>query len=234
MDLREVLSKRKMVRAFAPGAVPAEVIDELLAAACRAPSAGYTQGCDFVVLEGKETARAWERVTTPQWRATSARRTLLGAPVVVIPCFSPLPYAARYAEADKAASGLSDPAAWPIAFWQVDAAFATMILLLAATDAGLGAAFVGIFRGEAELMSDLGAPEGTRPLGIVALGWPAPSPASRSLRRGRRPLSQRILRGGWTPPPSSEESAGRADQGASSAGSVSETSPPTKAAARPS
>ena len=219
VDFKEVLAKRRMIRAFRREPLPTELVDELLEAATRAPSAGNTQGCHFVVLQGGETSRAWGHITTPEWRANSARRTLLDAPVVIIPCFSPTPYCQRYAEEDKAASGLSDPNAWPIEFWQVDAAFATMTLLLKATDAGLGAALVGIFRGESALMEELGAPSGMRPLGLVALGWPAPSHPSASLGRKRIPLADRVHRGGWA--------AKGKDQDPKIAGSVSDTSPGT-------
>ena len=37
---------------------------------------------------------------------------------------------------------------WVVPYWYVDAAFATMTLLLGATEAGIGAAFLGNFRGE--------------------------------------------------------------------------------------
>jgi nitroreductase len=84
-----------------------------------------------------------------------------------------------------------------VPYWLVDTAFATMLMLLGAADAGLGAAFVGIFRGEAELLASLGVPEGYRPIGAVAMGYPAPDIRSPSLARGRRPMADVVHRGGW-------------------------------------
>jgi nitroreductase len=56
-----------------------------------------------------------------------------------------------------------------------------MLVLLGATAAGLGAAFLGVFRGEAELLDALGVPDGWRLFGAVLLGKPdgqdRPSPS---------------------------------------------------------
>jgi nitroreductase len=188
-----------MVRAFDGRPVPAEALDRVLDAARRGPSAGNAQGYALVVLEGPEqTWEFWRSVTTPAWRASSRRWPGLGAaPVVVVPLANRQVYLDRYAEADKAGSGLEAPEAWPVPYWLVDTAFATMLLLLATVDEGLGACFLGIFRGEAELLASLGVPAGWRPLGGVALGHPAPDHPSPSADRGRRPLDQVVHRGGW-------------------------------------
>jgi nitroreductase len=55
-------------------------------------------------------------------------------------------YLARYGEADKAQSGLSEPSAWPLPYWHTDAAMATMALLLLIEEAGWQATFWGSFR----------------------------------------------------------------------------------------
>ena len=60
----------------------------------------------------------------------------------------------------------------PCPYWFGDAAFATMGLLLEATAAGLGACFLGNFRGEGPLLAALGVPPGWRLFGAVLLGHP--------------------------------------------------------------
>ncbi|MGH7818971.1 MAG: nitroreductase family protein, partial [Candidatus Binatia bacterium] len=65
----------------------------------------------------------------------------------------------------------------------IDAAFASLLLLLGVTEAGLGATFVGAFR-DAEVKRLLGLPEHVQPLAIIPVGVPAESP--RPLRR-RKP-----------------------------------------------
>jgi len=175
------------------------MVDDLLATALRAPSAGNTQGRDFVVLEGPDqTAPYWAATTDEAWRGSSRRFDGLSrAPVVVLVFADPEAYAARYREPDKALpDGLG--VEWVVPFWFVDASFATMTLLLAAADRGVGAAFLGNFRGEDRLRTSLGVPVRLRWLGAVLLGHGAePDPASSSARRHRRTLEESVHRAGW-------------------------------------
>ncbi len=194
-----------MVRSFSSAPVPAEVVDWVLDLACRAPSAGNTGGWDAVVLTGSEqTAPFWEATTTAAWRARSRRWPGLGAAPVVVALFvDPDAYRARYREPDKQSSGLGchDPDGadqWPVPYWFVDGGFAAMVMLLAATDAGLGACFLGNFRGEDALHGALGVPGDRRYVGAVLMGEPAEAdPPSPSLARGRRQPSEVVHRGRW-------------------------------------
>ncbi len=87
-----------------------------------------------------------------------------------------------------------------VPYWLVDTAFSTMALLLGATDRGLGAAFLGNFRGEDALRAVLGVPDRLRWMGAVLLGEPRrPDPPSSSAGRHRRRLDQSVHRGGWEP-----------------------------------
>ena len=117
--------------------------------------------------------------------------------MVVLVFADPEAYAARYREPDKALpDGLE--VEWVVPFWFVDASFATMTLLLAAADRGVGAAFLGNFRGEDRLRTSLGVPVRLRWLGAVLLGQGAePDPASSSARRHRRTLEESVHRAGW-------------------------------------
>ena len=152
----------------------------------------------FVVLEGEGTGTYWEHTTTPQWRAGSRRWAgLEPAPVVALPLFSAAAYELRYDEADKRrwGTGTGD---WPVPYWVGDAAFAVLALLLGATDAGLGACFLGNFRGEAPLLAALGVPDDWRLFGTVVLGHPAgDDPRSPSLDRPVPPRADRVHRGRW-------------------------------------
>lgn len=187
-----------MVRTFEDRPVAPVVVDRLLAAAVRAPSAGFTQGWAFVVLEGADqTDRFWRHALPPGRREGFPWPGLLRAPVLVLPLASEDAYRRRYAEPDK---GSVPPAEqdWPVPYWHVDCAFATMLLLLAAVDEGLGALFFGLSWGEAEVLAELGVPAAFRPIGAVALGHPAPHDRpSTSLARGHRPLDEVVHRGGW-------------------------------------
>ncbi len=170
-----------MCRDFLDRPLPAGTVDRLLVQARRAPSAGHTQGWAFVVLEGAEqTAMFWSHDADPAWLADPNHPGLLRAPVIIVPLASEAAYVERYAEADKRAGG--GPEVWDVPYWLVDTAFATMVLLLAATDEGLGALFFALHAEPAGLLGALGVPDGWQPLGAVALGWPAAraSPARRS------------------------------------------------------
>jgi nitroreductase len=191
-----------MTRAFDPGRpVPAALLDELVDLASRAPSAGKAQGWHLVVLEGADTARFWDVTLPPERRSGFAWPGLLDAPVIALPLADPAAYVRRYAEPDKAASGLGRSAqAWPVPYWTVDAAFAVMTFLLAAEERGLGSLFFGVFRGEQELRGSLGLPTDLELLGAIALGWPAdagPVRPGHSAGRPRRAPEEIVHRGGW-------------------------------------
>jgi nitroreductase len=199
MELTEALRRRRMVRAFGPDPVDPAVLDRVLDAGRRAPSAGHSQGWAFVVLEGEaQTARYWDTTLPPARREGFPWPGLLAAPVLVVPCAVPSAYVERYAEPDKHASGLgAGEAAWPVPYWFVDTGMAVMAMLLAAVDEGLGACFFGIFEHEPALKAALGIPPDVRPAGTIALGHGAPDRPSGSSRRGRRPLEDVVHRGGW-------------------------------------
>lgn len=201
MEFWEVVRRRRMVRAFDPRPVEAAALDRVLDAARRAPSAGNAQGWAFVVLEGADTARFWDVTLTAERRAAFRWQGLLQAPAVVLPLADRRAYLDRYSEPDKAAAGLTTEEAWPVPYWQVDTAFATMLLLLAAEDEGLGALFFGVFRNGEELLRTLGVPAGMDLLGAVALGHPAADEPGRSAGRPRKPLDEIVHRGRWQPAP---------------------------------
>jgi nitroreductase len=200
VELSEAVRRRRMVRSFAPRSVDPEVVDRIVAAALRAPSAGNTRATSFVVLEGSDTARLWDVTLPVERRAAFRWPGLLEAPVVVVALVEPGAYPRRYAEDDKAATGLGAGLdAWPVPYWWVDGGMAIQTLLLGATDAGLGALFYGLFEHEEAALAALGVPEGRRALGAVALGHPAeaPGPPGRSAGRPGPPPATRVHRGGW-------------------------------------
>lgn len=188
-----------MVRAFLPDPIAPAALDRILDNARRAPSAGFTQGWHFVVLEGREQVeRYWDTTLPPARRAEFPWPGLLAAPVLVLPCVEPDAYVARYAEPDKARTGLgAGTEAWPVPYWFVDAGMAAMLVLLSAVDEHLGACFFGVFEHEAAVARRLGLPAGVRIVGAIAIGTPAPDRPSASLRRGRRPAEDIVHRGGW-------------------------------------
>ena len=117
------------------------------------------------------------------------------APLLVVPLSHKDAYLDRYAEPDKGWSD-RDESRWPVPYWHVDAAFATLLMLLTAVDAGLGALFFGVFRPD-DLRDEFAVPAGYEPVGALAVGHPLPDEPSPSLARGRRPAADMVHRGGW-------------------------------------
>lgn len=200
MEFEEVLRRRRMSRSFEDRPVSADVIDRVLRAGLRAPSAGNTQGTDFVVLEGQEqTSLYWDVTLSPARRPGFRWPGLLVAPVLVIPVVNPNAYLSRYGEPDKAATGLAeDLDRWAVPYWYTDAAFAAMLILMTAVDEGLGALFFGVFDHENAVIDALGIPSDRRLLGAIAIGHSASEDRpSRSAGRKRRGLDEVVHRGRW-------------------------------------
>lgn len=183
-----------MVRSFHDRPLDPPVVDAIVAAGLRGPSAGFTQGVELLVLQGpEETGRYWDAALPVDRRAAFPWPGLLHAPVLVVVLSSEAAYRRRYEEADKGVGA----AALEVPWWHVDGAFAALLLQLAAVDAGLGALFFSA-HGVPALRRALGIPEEFDPVGTVAIGHPAPDrPSSSVMSRPRRPPAEVIHRGRW-------------------------------------
>lgn len=199
MDFQDVVRRRRMVRNYDPDRpVPAELRDRLLANALRAPSAGFTQGWAFLVLETAEDRDRFWSATTDDADADDAWLVAMRrAPLLIVPLSHRQAYLDRYAEGDKGWTD-KDEARWTVPYWDIDTGFAALLMLLTAVDAELGACFFGVppewvdgFR------AAFGVPAEYMPIGAVSVGYPAPDRRSRSLRRGHRPAEDVIHHGSW-------------------------------------
>jgi nitroreductase len=158
MEFAEVLRRRRMCRAYTDEDVPEEVVRDVLRVALRSPSAGHTQPQEFVVVRNS-------RVKDELGRAAFGQSFLAEAPVVVAVVSDTRRSAARYRERG-------------VGFYSVvDGAFASLLILLAAVDRGLGAAFVGAFDDE-RVAEVLGLPRRVRPIGLIPIGQCADRPHS--------------------------------------------------------
>jgi nitroreductase len=183
MELRRAIETRRMTRDFAETEVADDLVAELVDLASRAPSAGKTQGWSLLVLRDDARRQFWDLSLPADRREGFAWPGLLRAPVVALSFADPDAYVARYSEPDKAHTGLGVGVdKWGAPYWTIDASMATMTLLLAAHDAGLGALFFAVFNGADEIRRHFGVPDSLQLLGAVALGHPAS--ATRDERRG--------------------------------------------------
>ena len=208
MEFEQVVRSRRMVRDFRPHPVEPALVDRILDLGRRVPSAGYSQGIDFIVLEGKtQTARFWNCTLPEEKRPSFPWPGLLNAPVLILPMADQRAYLSRYSEPDKRHAGLGDAAdSWPVPYWHVDTGMAAMVVLQAAVDNGLGALFFGIFSNEDALLRELGVPTDVRPIGAIALGHATEAALTTKIEasaksRPRRPLHDVIHRNGWNSTP---------------------------------
>jgi len=195
MDFQQVVDRRRMVRNFADKPVPPEIVERLLQNALHAPSAGFSQGWAFLVLQDEEeTGRFWDAVF-PREREKFRWAGMFSAPVIIVPLSHKRAYLDRYAEPDKRWTD-RDENRWPVPYWDIDTGFASLLMLLTAVDEGLGALFFGIFKPD-DFRAAFGVPDEYVPIGAIALGYPAPDKPAHSLKRGRRPVDDVVHRGRW-------------------------------------
>lgn len=201
MEFRDVVRRRRMVRRFDDRPLARELVDRILTHALRAPSAGFTQGTDLLVLEGPEqTGRLWSALSSgDRGSPPDYLREVRPAPLLVLPLSCERAYLDRYAEPDKGWSD-RDPARWPVPYWHIDAGFSALLMLLTAVDEGLGALFFGI---PTQLLDKVratfGIPTDRTPVGVVAVGHRLPEPArtGSAATRPRRTPDEAIHRGRW-------------------------------------
>jgi nitroreductase len=189
VELRDAVRRRRMVRRFDPDRpVPEEAVRDLVELAVRAPSAGFSQGWDFLaLLDPADRAAFW--AATGDGRPEDAwRRGVAAAPALVVCLSHPDAYLERYALPDKGWTD-RDPARWPVPYWDTDTAMAAMVILLGAEDAGLGALFFGVPAPRHDAVREaLAIPADRRLVGVVALGHEAERVGGSARSRPRRPL----------------------------------------------
>lgn len=203
MEFQEVVDQRRMIRNYADRPVDPAIVDRALRNATHAPSAGFSQGWGFLVLDSPADVRRWWEVTTDPESFASPDDWLTGmmrAPVVIVPCSSKAAYLRRYAEADKGGTHTTEDR-WPVPFWHMDAAMASLLILQTAVDEGIGACFFGIpVEKEAAVRAEFGIDPDYDPVGVITLGHRTTDTgnAGSPSRRRRRPVDEVVHRGHWS------------------------------------
>jgi nitroreductase len=195
VEFQDVVRKRRMVRRYQTKPVPEGARDRILRNATRGPSAGFSQGQAFLVLEGEDLDTFWS--IGEAWAADSVRET---APLVIVPFSCKRVYLDRYAQPDKGWTD-RDEARWPVPFWHIDTGMAALLILQTAVDEGLGALYFGIPPQDvAPFREAFGVPEDHEPIGAISIGHPdepVPHPDSSATRRRRRDRTEIVHRGRW-------------------------------------
>ena len=195
----DVISRRRDIRVFLPDlAVPNDVLSRLLAAAHQAPSVGYSQPWDFVLVRERETR---ERIResflrcreseaaryAPERRAQYLSYRLEG----ILDSALNLCVTVDLRPADELVLGTS---AQPEALrWS--ACCAVQNFWLAARAEGVGVGWISIVE-PAVLRAELGLPPGIEPVAYLCVGYPVEFPERPMLEqtgwRERRPLAAAI------------------------------------------
>ena len=197
MEFEKVVLKRRMVRNFQPKPVPKQVIDKILELALHAPSAGFSQGWAYVVVQDEKLRKQIGDLQgeTDFYATRRFHRFVSEAPLLIVACTSEKIYHDRYRESDKLKEDGTE-IEWPTPYWHFDIGSSCMLIFLAAVDEGYASAFTGVFRVQ-EMKKLLGIPEHFHPVGVISIGLPAKDVKSPSLKRGRRSLEQVVHYEHW-------------------------------------
>jgi nitroreductase len=207
MEFSEVVRRRRMVRDYDPDRpLPDGLLDRLVDVGLRAPTAGFTQGVSFLILDRDADRDRFWTVTSGDGEPDSWLRGMRTAPGLILLLASADAYLDRYALADKGWTERSvEP--WTAPYWFVDAGMAGMAILYAAVDADpqgrIGACFFGVPADRVERVREtFGIPAEQYVVGVVSVGYRAAGERQSGSPRSRRrqPREALVHRGNWRTP----------------------------------
>jgi nitroreductase len=198
MEFQDVVDRRRMVRNYSDEPVDRAVVDRILQNALHAPSAGFSQGWAFLLLDDRaDVERFWACTTEPDQLPDSWLSGMRRAPVVVVALSCKQVYLDRYAEEDKGWTD-KDESRWSVPYWYIDTGMATLLMLQTVTDEELGACFFGVPQDYWDAFrAEFGVPSEYTPIGALTIGHRASDRKSPSLKRGRKPTTTVVHRNRW-------------------------------------
>jgi nitroreductase len=171
METWDAIRSRRNVRQFEDRPIPAEELDRILEAGRRAPSSRNWQPWDFVVVTDRaqlgELAQVWQGA----WHVAGSAAT--------IALVAPLPEDDLHRD-------------WT----QFDLGQATMMIMIAATDLGIGTAHAAVTDQELARRV-LGLPADRFCAYVLSLGYPAGRTLTPIEHPDRRPFGEVVHRGRW-------------------------------------
>jgi FMN reductase [NAD(P)H] len=188
VEFREILRRRRMVRAYEPTPVPRETLERIVGTVRRAPSAGFSQGQRLIVVTEAEQKQAIAEASGEAYYVEQGFPPWISsAPALVVVCTREEDYHERYRQPDKTVEG--EELVWLVPYWYADAGAAAMLILLAAIDEGLGAGVFGIQAEHMDRMRELlQLPEDISIVEVITLGYGAEDTVSdRVSSRATRP-----------------------------------------------
>ncbi len=171
MQTWDAIRARRNVREYTDLPIPAEHVDRILEAGRRAPSSRNTQPWDFVVVTDRDQLGQLSRV----WRGGGHVATSSATIALVI----------QTPTEERQRAGV-----------YYDLGQATMAMMLAAADLGIGSGHSAV--GDQELArSVLGLPPDRTCAYLIAFGYPADRRLSPIAKPSRRPFEEVVHYGRW-------------------------------------
>lgn len=173
MNVKEAINSRKSIRKYQDKQISKEIIDKLLDAARKAPSAKNTQSHRYFIVNDKETKN--QLIKHGAFKPPFVN----DAPLIIICCADP----AQYPES-------IDIDESPLNYAYIDLSIAASFLVLRATELGLGTVFVAwIYRDK--IKEILNIPKNYIIPFVIPVGYPAEDPSPKP----RKNLNEIILQG---------------------------------------
>ena len=171
METWDALRARRNVRSYSDRPITEEDLGRIIEAAWRTPSSSNSQRWGFIVVTDPDQL---VRLATV-WRGAGHIATSKATIVLVAP----------KGEDDRTQEST-----------QYDLGQATMSVMIAAADLGIGSGHAAV--GEQELAREiLGFPEDYFCGWLIALGYPADRPLTPIVKLNRRPIDEVVHRGRW-------------------------------------
>ncbi len=171
METWDAIRARRNVRSYSDRTIDPGHLDRILEAGRRSPSASNLQKWDFILVTDPGQLHELSTVWVGAGHLAAAKAAI----VLVLP----EPEAERYVTID-----------------QYDLGQATMAMLLAATDLGVGSGHSAVGDQEA-CRRILGTPADRTCAYMIALGYPADRPLAPIAHPDRRPFDDVVHRGRW-------------------------------------
>ena len=171
MEAWDAIRARRNVREFEQRPLPSEDLERILEAGRRAPSSRNWQPWDFVVVTDRDQLRELAKV----WRG-AGHVANSAATIALI-----LPQTSDVGERDRA---------------QYDLGQATMAMLIAAADLGIGSGHAAV-ADQDHARRVLAFPEDRYAAYLIDLGYPADRPLRPLRNPDRRPFDEVVHRGRW-------------------------------------
>jgi nitroreductase len=169
MQTWDAITARRNVRSYTGQPISPDELDRILEAGRRSPSSQNTQPWDFVLVTDRDQLQELARVGPGSGHVAGSAAAI-----------------AMILSGDRSAGRRA----------QFDLGQATMSIMLAAADLGIGSGHAGV-RDQDLARQQLGLPDEKTCAFLISLGYPADRPLAPISRPDRRPFEEVVHRGRW-------------------------------------